>query len=257
MTLGALITRDRGHQLVRLDKAAVVDVHHHAVAARSTSALDPAGWNDLQIHAVVCGHVVLLQEVVDGLSAQVAHHSGGDVAVLLVGDQNVIGDTGLIVLVGSPHGSDGAVDVRQDLLGGLVCELGGGAGAGGCRGGLGDIGVVDQAGGGVLVKAHVGVLIHVLVVCQTDAVLKHLVEAAANEVCALHIHEHHTQGSRKDMGLERTLAHAGLHHRDAVGTAAIDGRSAGAACHTVGHGHGRDVIHPAAAYLDGEYHGDR
>ena len=94
-----------------------------------------------------------------------------------------------------------------------------------------------------------------LVVGQPDAVLQHLVKAAANEVCSLHIHEHHTQSGGKDMGFECTLAHAGLYHRDAVGTAAVNGRSAGAARHAIGHGHGRDVIHPAAAYLDGDITG--
>mgnify|MGYP000765113388 CR=1 FL=1 len=104
---------------------------------------------------------------------------------------------------------------------------------------------------GNTVETDVGVLIHVLVISQPDAVLQHLVKAAANEVCALHIREHHTKSDGKDMGFECTLAHAGLHHRDAVGTAAVDGRSAGAARHAIGHGHGRDVIYPAAAYLDG------
>nr|DAN12342.1 MAG TPA: hypothetical protein [Caudoviricetes sp.] len=245
----------QGHQFVCLDKAAVVDVHHHAVITGSACALDPAGGCDDQIYAVVCGHVVLLEKIVDGLSAQIAHHRGGDIAVLFVGDEDVVGDACLIVFIGSPYGSDGAVDIRQDLLGSLGCPIGGGAGARSSSGGLGDIGVVDKAGGGVLVKADVCVLIHVLVVGQADAVLQHLIQAAADEVCALHIHEHHAQGSGKDMRLERALAHAGLYNGDAVGAAAVDSRSARAACHAVCHGHGRNVIDPAAAHFDGDITG--
>nr|DAG18324.1 MAG TPA: hypothetical protein [Caudoviricetes sp.] len=243
------------NQLIHLEEAFLADIDYHAVAAGGASALDPAGRGDDQLHAVVCSYVVLLQEVVDGFGAKLTEHRGGDVAVLLVGNEDVVGDGVLVVLAGGPDSGDGVIDVFQDLLRDLVGPLGGAAGTRGDRSGLDDIGVVDQTGGAVLLEADVDVGVHMLIIGQADALLQQLVEAAADAVGALHILEHDPQGSGEDMRLECVLADRCLHERYAVGTTAGDGRITRAICNAVGDRHGRNVIDPAAAYLDGNIAG--
>nr|DAF20703.1 MAG TPA: hypothetical protein [Caudoviricetes sp.] len=243
------------HQFVHLDVTGLVHVTHHAVGLTGACTLAPAAAADEQLTAVLHSSVVFHQEVVDGLGCQIGHHGGQDVVVLLIRQQDVVGDGVGVVLAGSPHGAQQVVDVLQDLLRALVLPLGGGTGAGGCSSGLGDIGVVHQAGGAVILKAGVDVGVHVLVVGQADAVLQKLVKAAADEVGALHVHEVHAQSRAEQVRLVCALGNVGLNDGRAVGTACTHSTGAGAAGDAVGHVHGGDVVHPAAAGLDGDIAG--
>ena len=130
-----------GHQLIHLDVAGLVDVAHHAVTLTGACTLAPAAAADEQLTTILDSGVVLHQEVVDGLGCQIGHHGGQDVAVLLIRQQDVVGDGIGVILAGSPHSAQQVVHVLQDLLRGLILPLGrGGARTIAGSSGLGDIG---------------------------------------------------------------------------------------------------------------------
>nr|DAG49121.1 MAG TPA: hypothetical protein [Caudoviricetes sp.] len=244
------------HQFIHLDVTGLVHVTHHAVGLTGACTLAPAAAADEQLTTILDSGVVLHQEVVDGFGCQIGHHGGQDVVVLLIRQQDVVGDGIGVILAGSPHSAQQVVHVLQDLLRGLILPLG----RGGVRtiagsSGLGDIGVVQQAGGAVVLEAGVDVGIHVLVVGQADAVLQQLIQAAADEVGALHVHEVHTQSCAEQMCLVCALCHISLNDGSTVGTACAHSTGAGAAGDAVSHVHGGDVIDPAAAGLDGDIAG--
>nr|DAG69940.1 MAG TPA: hypothetical protein [Caudoviricetes sp.] len=161
----------------------------------------------------------------------------------------MVGHCALIIVCSFPDRTDRRIDILEDLLRGLFCP-GSVTGSALGHGGLHRIRVIDQAGGVVLFKADIGVLIQVLIIAHTDAVGEESIQAAAHEVGAHHVPVHHTQGSGKGVGLVHSLGEGSLYHRDAIGSTGLYGSFAGAAGHAIAHGHGAGVIGPAAAHID-------
>ena len=155
-----------------------------------------------------------------------------------------------VEVVGSarPGCEDRVVDHLQDLVRGS-----GRPGLGGV--GDHDVRVVDQAGGAVLRKADVDVLVHVLVISHAKAVTEQGVDVAAGHVALLHVDPENTGSGVDRVGLPEILAEVGLDHRDAVSGAGTDHAFAGASGEAVAHIHRGHELSPAAADADRDVSG--
>lgn len=180
----------------------MVHIDRHPVRPAGTRALAPPGGPDVQGAAVFGRHVVFQDVVQNGLRGKLRYRGVEDMGVLLMRQKDVIGQSAEVVLLRFPYAQNGPVDVVQHLPGRFVLPLGGGSSrAVVLHRGLRSFRVIEQARRAILAKAHVGTLVHVLVIGQPHALLEHLIQGAADKARLLHIHKRYPQGGGEDVRL--------------------------------------------------------
>ena len=187
----------QGEGQVEADPVLLVHVDHHAVGIVGAGGLAPLAGQDMEGLPLAGDDVVFQQVGQDAALGVVGDLPAHQLAVLLHGDQDLVGQGvgGAVVLF--PHGGEGLVDVVQDLVRGLVPPEGGGAGGIQGGGGPGDCGIVAKAGGGGLFEAHVHIPVQHLVQVQADALVQEgfRVPAHLQHLHALHVAESLIRGS--------------------------------------------------------------
>ena len=157
---------------VEADAVRLVHIHHHPVGGIRPDAGAPLAGGDNQLLSLAGGDVVLQHVGEDGALGIVGDLAGHQLAKLLHGHQDVVGQGVGRAVVALPDGGDGGVDIREDLIRGFVLPAGGGAGGVAARGGAGHIGIVAKAGGGRLAEAHIDVAVNDLVAVEADALVQ-------------------------------------------------------------------------------------